>query len=203
MTTADTRARSRQQRLAEQSARIDAARKAQIRRRLVLGGASLVVVVVAIAAIVLLLPRPVTAQGHQVAIEGNRQHVAQGTEMVYRNRPPSSGDHYDTPAGYGVFARQLPVGNLVHTLEHGGIVVYYRPDSCDQSCVAELQQAYSSAPRSREWNVTKMVITAWQDMDHAVTAAAWGWVDEMDQPDSARIVAFYQAHVDRGPEDAL
>jgi hypothetical protein len=29
------------------------------------------------------------------------------------------------------------------------------------------------------------------------------WVDEMDQPDAQRIVAFYRAHVDRGPEDAL
>jgi hypothetical protein len=40
-------------------------------------------------------------------------------------------------------------------------------------------------------------------MDYAVTSAAWGWVDEMDQPDPARIVAFYREHVDRGPEDAL
>ena len=48
-----------------------------------------------------------------------------------------------------------------------------------------------------------MVVSPWHDMDHAVTAAAWGWVDEMDQPDPQRVVAFYQAHVDRGPEDAL
>jgi len=156
-----------------------------------------------IGAVVLLFPRPAAAQGHQVPIEGNRQHVARGTDMAYRNRPPSSGDHYDTPSGYGVFARELPVGNLVHTLEHGGIVVYYRPDMCDQTCVAQLQQAYTGAPKSREWGTVKMVVAPWQDMDHAVTAAAWGWVDEMDQPDPQRILAFYQAHVDRGPEDAL
>lgn len=123
--------------------------------------------------------------------------------MGYRNRPPSSGDHYDTPAGYGVSARELPGGNLVHTLEHGGIVVYYRPDLCDQSCVSQLQQAHDGAPKSREWGVVKMVVTPWHDMDHLVTAAAWGWVDDMDQPDPQRILAFYQAHVDRGPEDAL
>ena len=194
---------SRHRRIAEQHARIDAVRKAQTRRRAALVGTGALVVVLLIAAIIVLFPRPVAAQGHQVPIEGNRQHVPQGTDMLYRNRPPSSGDHYDTPAGYGVFARQLMVGNLVHTLEHGGIVVYYRPDLCDQACVAQLQQAYSSAPRSREWGTVKMVVSPWQDMDHAVTAAAWGWVDEMDQPDQARIVAFYQAHVDRGPEDAL
>src|SRR5437762_12000270 len=93
---------------------------------------------------------------------------------------PSSGDHYPTPAGYGVFTRELPGGNLVHTLEHGGIVVYYRPDMCDQTCMAQLQQAYTGAPKSREWGAVKMVVAPWRDMDHAVTAAAWGWADEMD-----------------------
>lgn len=194
---------SRQRRVAEQTARIEAARKSRSRRHVALIGGGGVLVALLIGAFVVLFPRPVAAQGHQVPIEGNRQHVPQTTDMVYRNRPPSSGDHYDTPAGYGVFTRQLLVGNLVHTLEHGGIVVYYRPDLCDQACVAQLQHAYSSAPKSREWGTVKMVVTPWQDMDHAITAAAWGWVDDMDQPDPARIVAFYQAHVDHGPEDAL
>jgi len=48
-----------------------------------------------------------------------------------------------------------------------------------------------------------MVVTPWHDMDYAMTAAARGWVDEMDAPDPPRIVAFYEAHMDRGPEDAL
>ena len=54
------------------------------------------------------------------------------------------------------------------------------PDLCDQACVSVLQQAYASAPRSQRYGVVKMSIVPWQDMDHAVTAAAWGWVDEMD-----------------------
>jgi hypothetical protein len=43
-------------------------------------------------------------------------------------------------------------------------------------------------------------------MDHAIDAVAWGWLDEMDQTnpvDKDRILAFYRAHVDRGPEQAL
>lgn len=194
---------ARKRHVAEQSGRSRAARQAQIRRRVVIGGSVLLAVLLVVTGVVLLLPRPAAAHGHQVPIEGNRQHVSQGTDMGYRNRPPSSGDHYDTPAGYGVFGRELPLGNLVHTLEHGGIVVYYRPDLCDQACVDQLQQAHDSAPKSREFGVIKMTVSPWHDMDHAVTAAAWGWVDEMDQPDPIRIVAFYQAHVDRGPEDAL
>jgi len=138
-----------------------------------------------------------------VPTEGNRQHVDQGTDVLYRNRPPSSGNHYPTPAGYGVFTRDIAGGNLVHTLEHGGIIVYYRPDLCDQACVGQLQLAYSSAPKSQRYGVVKMTLAPWLDMDQAVTAAAWGWIDGMDQPDVQRILAFYREHVDRGPEDAL
>ena len=116
---------------------------------------------------------------------------------------PSSGDHYPTPAGYGVFTREIAGGNPVHTLEHGGIVVYYRPDLCQQACVAQLQRAYSSAPKSQRYGVVKMVVTPWSDVDQVITMAAWGWVDPMDAPDVDRILAFYREHVDRGPEDAL
>ena len=49
----------------------------------------------------------------------------------------------------------------------------------------------------------KMSVTPWSDMDQAITCAAWGWSDGMDQPDSQRILASYCEHVDRGPEDAL
>jgi hypothetical protein len=48
-----------------------------------------------------------------------------------------------------------------------------------------------------------MVVTPYTEMDHAVATVAWGWLDEMDQPDKDRILAFYRAHVDRGPEQAL
>ena len=194
---------SRERRAEQQRAKLEALGREQRRKRLLLGGVAVLALAAVAVGVFLLVPRPTAAQGHQVPIEGTRQHVATGMPMQYRNRPPSSGDHYDQPAGYGVFQRELPVPNLVHTLEHGGIVVYYRPDACDQACVSVLQQAYASAPRSQRYGVVKMSVAPWQDMDHAVTAAAWGWVDEMDQPDAQRIVAFYREHVDRGPEDAL
>ena len=204
MTTHTTRSASaRQRRISEQTAHVEAARRVQLRRRALWAGTGALVLVLVIAAVVLLVPWPTAAQGHQVPTEGNRQHVDQGTDVLYRNRPPSSGNHYPTPAGYGVFTRDIAGGNLVHTLEHGGIIVYYRPDLCDQACVGQLQLAYSSAPKSQRYGVVKMTLAPWLDMDQAVTAAAWGWIDGMDQPDVQRILAFYREHVDRGPEDAL
>ena len=183
--------------------KLEAFSRAQRRGRLLVGGTATLAAIAIGVLVLLFFPRPTAAQGHPVPIEGNRQHVRTGEPMTYRNRPPSSGDHYDQPAGYGVFQREVPLPNLVHTLEHGGIVVYYRPDRCDQACVSVLQQAYASAPRSQRYGVVKLSVVPWQDMDHAVTAAAWGWVDEMDQPGASRVVAFYREHAGRGPEDAF
>ena len=195
---------SRQRRIEEQRKKIETARSQQRRKRVVWGAGIILVVAIAIAALVLLLPKPVAAQGHQVPIEGNRQHVAQGTVIPYRNRPPSSGDHYDQPAGYGFFQREIPTGNWVHDLEHGGIVVLYRPDLCDDTCQSQLQDVYNSAPSSALFPGTrKMLVVPYQDMDHAIATVAWGWLDEMDQFDKDRILAFYKAHVDKGPEQAL
>ena len=201
---ATERLTSRQRRIEEQRRKIEAVRAQQRRKRLLLGGGVVAIVAVAIAAVVLFIRPPAAAQGRQVPTEGNRQHVAQGSPITYRNRPPSSGDHYDQPAGYGFFQRDIPTGNWVHDLEHGGIVVLYRPDLCDQGCQSQLQETYNSAPSSQLFPGTrKMLVAPYQDMDHAVAAVAWNWVDEMDAVDKDRILAFYRAHVDRGPEQAL
>src|SRR5215216_812320 len=190
------RGSARQRRIEEQRRKIEAVRTEQRRKRLLWGGGIVGVVAALIAAVVLLMPRPTAAQGRQVPIEGSRQHVAQGQTVPNRNRPPSSGDHYDQPAGYGFFQRDIPVGNWVHTLEHGGVVVLYRPDLCDQSCQTQLQETYNSAPSSQSFPGTrKMLVTSYQDMDHTIASVAWGWVDEMDSFDKERILAFYRAHV--------
>ncbi len=195
---------SRQRRIEEQRRKIDAARALQRRKRIMWVIPIVLVAAVLVALLVVFVPRPAAAQGRQVPIEGNRQHVGQGTVVQYRNRPPSSGDHYDQPAGYGFFQREIPTGNWVHDLEHGGIVVLYRPDLCDQACQTQLQDTYNSAPSSALFPGTrKMLVGPYQDMDHAVAVVAWGWIDDMDAFDKDRILAFYRAHVDKGPEQAL
>jgi hypothetical protein len=196
-----------ERRIAEQRGRIDSMHRQQRRRRLVVGLLIVVPIIVLLAIALLIsgvLAPPVAAQGHPVPIEGNRTHFPQGTNIAYRNRPPSSGDHYDNTAGYGVFSdRPWPTGNWVHNLEHGAIVVLYRPDLCDSACVSVLQSAYNDAPNSAVFpQEKKMIVQPYTDMDNAITTVAWGWEDDMAQPDEQRILAFYRAHVDRGPEVA-
>ena len=96
---------------------------------------------------------------------------------------------YDTNA-------PLPPGRYVHMLEHGAVVVLYRPDLCNDACVQQLGQFYDSAPRSNVVGVRHLAITPYQDMDHAVAVVAWGYIDEMDQVDVDRITADFKSKVD-------
>jgi len=55
-------------------------------------------------------------------------HVEQGTEIEYEQTPPTGGTHYFGVVNAGFYEETQPYGLLVHSLEHGAVVVYYDPD---------------------------------------------------------------------------
>jgi len=133
---------------------------------------------------------------------GVGEHVAQGQPLTYRNRPPSSGPHYASRASYGVTTRPVEVGNWVHALEHGAIVVLYKcTDDCEAIADQLREQVYEPA-RAGRFGERKLVIAPYDDMDAPFTAVAWGRVLELDTLDAEQILAFYNRYLDRGPEDA-
>src|SRR5689334_3656943 len=53
-------------------------------------------------------------------------HVPLGTTIVYPTDPPVSGPHYEEfVAEGGFYTYTVPPPYLVHSLEHGGVVIYY------------------------------------------------------------------------------
>ena len=54
-----------------------------------------------------------------------RQHVPEGTAVEYNSNPPTSGPHYGQWEKPGVYDGVLPDGRLIHSLEHGYIVISY------------------------------------------------------------------------------
>jgi hypothetical protein len=46
----------------------------------------------------------------------------------YGTNPPTSGNHYPTPLADGAFLQEPPVGNFLHSIEHGRIEIQYNPD---------------------------------------------------------------------------
>ncbi|MDQ6673815.1 MAG: DUF3105 domain-containing protein [Chloroflexota bacterium] len=192
------RVSSRQKRIEEQRRKIEVVRTQHRRRRMLWGSVILVVVALAAALVVLFFPRPVSSNMRQVVTEA-ATHVEEGGPLSYANRPPSSGVHFGTlpqAAEYRMYDQPLNPGRWVHMLEHGAIVVLYRPDLCDATCVEQLGKFYDSAPRSSLVGVRHLAITPYQDMDHAIAVVAWGFVDEMDHMDTDRVTADFKSKVD-------
>jgi hypothetical protein len=136
--------------------------------------------------------------GEHLAYEGNT-HVPPGTVINYRDHPPASGNHYGNPAPPGVYPEGLPPGNWVHSLEHGYIVLAYRPPT-NPEMLKQFDEMMRDFPKSK-YGFAKMVVIPYPDMAHPYAALAWTYRLWLDQFDRQKILDFYRAHVDRGPED--
>jgi hypothetical protein len=135
------------------------------------------------------------AQGQQFADQG-RDHINPGTSHVaYNSNPPTSGPHYPNPANWGIYDRPLPDEQLVHNLEHGGIVIEY---NCPDACPDLVQQLKDVAGQYK----SKIVLAPRpnKDVPYRITLTAWTWLDGFNDFDAGRIRGFIAAHKDRGPE---
>ncbi len=202
-TTEPGRLTSRQRRIEEQRRKIESARSQQRRTRMLWLGGIVVVVAVAIVAVLLLMPHTTQASQMRQVQTFPGTHYPEGTAIPTTQwlRPPSSGPHWETvpqPQEYRMYDTSAPLlpGRYVHMLEHGAVVVLYRPDLCDSTCVDTLGKFYDNAPRSNLVGIRHLAVTPYQDMDHAVAVVAWGFIDEMDQVDYDRVMADFKAKVD-------
>jgi hypothetical protein len=65
------------------------------------------------------------------------RHEAEGRSHVdgrveYKTNPPNSGDHSEFAAEDGAYTEQVALEELVHGLEHGRVILWYRPDASPQ-----------------------------------------------------------------------
>lgn len=122
-------------------------------------------------------------------------HVSADTPASYNSNPPTSGSHTAEPAPWGVSTSALPDISLVHNLEHGGIVLHYRPDLD----AAQLQQLTDLAGELQRRD-RKVVLAPRVENDTPITATAWGKILKQQNFDGDEIRAFFNAHINRGPE---
>ncbi len=147
---------------------------------------------------------PAGVAGTRVADEG-RSHVADGTAIEYKHYPPTSGAHYPAPVQWGTVGtpqQPLPEGRFIHNLEHGGIAVLYNCPSGCPDLVQQLQDIVTRTGPKEKYGEIKMVMTPYsRGMEHKIALLAWDYIDSFDAFDRDRIIRFYNAHVDQGPED--
>jgi Protein of unknown function (DUF3105) len=166
-------------------ASLEAARKKEQRRRVI----SLLVICVVLAAALLAYPVYLFASDYiarnanledlgtsleaagcdpiaENAATGNQQHVEEGTKVNYDRFPPDSGQHYPSPAPltkrFYTTEDRPPVEELVHNLEHGYTVVWYRSDLSGKQLTA-LQNIAKTFGNDDQNPANKFIAAPWDD----------------------------------------
>jgi len=107
----------------------------------------------------------------ETAASGNQDHVAEGTKVPYEQFPPASGPHYESPAP---FTKRFytpddrpPVETLVHNLEHGYTVVWYRDTMPEEERTA-LERIAKTFTGDDTYNPeNKFIAAPWTEADGA------------------------------------
>ena len=131
----------------------------------------------------------------------SREHVGRSTPINYSTYPPTGGPHYGRTAPAGVYNRSPSAGDIVHTLEHGAVVIYYDEAGLTPEIRRSLEEwaaAYTgtwmsilAVPHTRESPESPFVLTA------------WGHMLRMDEYDPEVVQAFAAEYLGRGPENPV
>jgi hypothetical protein len=97
----------------------------------------------------------------------SRDHIQNLNENVkYKTNPPTAGKHYVQPAADGAYAKAPADVELVHTQEHGRIIIWFKPT---------LPKAERAALKALfDQDSDKMVLVPRANMPYPVAASAWG-----------------------------
>lgn len=144
-------------------------------------------------------PTPVgPAPGVAVPNEG-WNHVPEGSVINYANNPPASGPHYPVWLRYAEYAQAMPRGYWVHNLEHGAIVVLYRPDA-PAAVIGQITDAFRSIPNDPQCGHRRALLTPDPLLPRLTAVVAADFVLSSDTVDAQAVRDFATARRGHGPE---
>ena len=153
--------------------------------------------------------RPVPHPGRDIPIQG-RTHIAVGQPHdPYNSEPPSSGPHYDTPAQAGFYDRAPADEYLIHSMEHGYVIIWYNCDqykdgTCDQ-LKAKVKDAMGAAGVSTVTGTLKLIGVPRAGQKTEIALSAWGHIDIPEGFSKQGILDFIRGYRDgsNAPEPGL
>jgi hypothetical protein len=153
--------------------------------------------------------QPLPHPGHDVPIQG-RNHIAEGVPHdPYNSEPPASGPHYATPAQAGFYDQAPADEYLVHSMEHGYVIIWYNCDkytagTCDQ-LKAQIKDAMGSAGVSAITGTLKLIAVPRPGQKTVIALSSWGHIDTPETFSRQEILNFIRAYRDGAyaPEPSL
>ena len=136
-----------------------------------------------------------------VQAAGAGEHTTDPNEPIeYQSEPPSIGAHYQEWPEDDIFEEAPPTTSVVHTLEHGRILIWLRPDLPEEQ-LAQFKALYDEDPYHvimlpREQLKEPFAVTAWvgQDTGHTLRC------DEVNDRTWDAIRSFKEKYRDKAPE---
>lgn len=147
-----------------------------------------------------------------------REHFSIGTTFEYNSNPPTSGNHYEEWTKAGAFDTIKDDRNLLHSLEHGYIIMTYKcpgvgssifnsPPEATSSAVGsqgECKQRYNQLkPIFEAKGQRKLIVVPREDLDTNYAVTAWTRMDKFNDFDQKRIEQFIDAYKNQGPERTM
>lgn len=113
----------------------------------------------------------------------------------YTSLPATSGPHWDASglAAWGAYSTPQNESQLIHSLEHGGIVIWYDPEALDDAQVTELTSYVEGQVASGISGRFKFILSPWggaEDLGGPVAVTAWRHLLTLDTFDMDAIRAF-------------
>ena len=169
----------------------------------VIGGIGLLTLVILIGGVWLLSVQGAKEQekinkplmGEKIADLG-APHVPRGeSHPSYNSNPPTSGWHWgDGTAGPGIKDQPVPDELVLHSMEHGAAVLWYK-DDLPQDQVEKIKNAFNNA-------TGKKIMLPRKDLDVPVALTSWNYLLKLQSIDEAKIKEFIETNNDRAPEKA-
>jgi hypothetical protein len=103
---------------------------------------------------------------------------AQANTICYNSNPPTSGPHSSTPQGFSNLENPAPKENIVHSMEHGGVYIWYNTD--DQDAIKLIKDLVNDNTDRRRF-VGSTIYTGMEDETIAITS--WTRIDKFPVSD--------------------
>jgi hypothetical protein len=131
------------------------------------------------------------------ADHGTSGHLTPGERVNYGTNTPTSGRHDGRPVTPGVYTSVQAPTKLVHSLEHGMVVVYYDRPSADDMATLEDWSGLYGGPFSG------IVVTRQPGLGDRLLLTAWRKSLSLDDFDADAAAVFIDAYRGRGPENPI
>ena len=135
------------------------------------------------------------------ADQGQSLHLdslADPVRTPYNSNPPTSGWHVGSMVSpWGIQAEPVDDRVSVHNIEHGGIIIHYKP-SLEANALTELKAIAGDFQRQNP--CVLMVPRAEDQMDAPIVMTAWNYLLPLQTVDKDSMTLFFADRVGKGPE---